>query len=70
MFSKQSAESVDKKACYSMSGPKKEPTAQLTLMRKYFTSLSINDFQGKRLIKGAESRKNLDQIFYTDYMKC
>lgn len=66
MFSKQSAESVDKKACDSMLEPKKEPTAQLTLMRKYFTSVSINNLQGRRIIKGAEGRKIFDQIFYIE----
>lgn len=63
MFSKQSAETVDKKACDSVLESKKEPTAQLTLIRKYFTSLSINNLQGRRIIKGDEGRKILDQIF-------
>lgn len=45
-------------------------------MRKYFTGLSINNhltcclLEERRIIKGAEGRKFLNQILHVDYMKC
>lgn len=45
-------------------------------MRKHFTGLSINNhltcclLEKRRIIKGAEGRKFLNQILHVDYMKC